>query len=164
MFDIVDCAALLAKELHEGQTDKAGIDYFEGHLSHVASYCDETYTKVMAYLHDAAEDTQYTEEEIIAKLDQKAEEQLDRHLLSKEIERLVSGLKLLNQHNYNNREEYIEGFKKDASAMFIKITDLKHNLDISRIPNPTEKDYQRVERYLKELNTLRLWYNDPTLW
>ena len=34
--DIVQCAAVLACELHKGQVDKAGVDYFTGHLTAVA--------------------------------------------------------------------------------------------------------------------------------
>ena len=35
--DIVQCAAAeLACELHKGQVDKAGVDYFTGHLTTVA--------------------------------------------------------------------------------------------------------------------------------
>lgn len=35
--ETVKAAARLARKLHEGQTDKAGIDYFEGHLTAVAN-------------------------------------------------------------------------------------------------------------------------------
>jgi hypothetical protein len=34
--DIIQCAAVLACELHKGQVDKAGVDYFTGHLTAVA--------------------------------------------------------------------------------------------------------------------------------
>ena len=33
---IVQCAAALACQLHRGQVDKAGVDYFTGHLTTVA--------------------------------------------------------------------------------------------------------------------------------
>ena len=35
--DLVSKAASIAKRIHVGQFDKAGVDYFEGHLTHVAS-------------------------------------------------------------------------------------------------------------------------------
>ena len=31
---------------------------------------------------------------------------------------------------------------------------LRHNMDLSRIPSPTEKDYARLERYKSEYMTL----------
>ena len=34
------------------------------------------------------------------------------------------------------------------------MNDLESNMDISRIPNPTEKDFERLERYKKEYNFL----------
>mgnify|MGYP000964404423 FL=1 len=34
--NIVQCAAALARQLHRGQVDKAGVDYFSGHLTIVA--------------------------------------------------------------------------------------------------------------------------------
>lgn len=34
--NIIQCAAELACELHKGQVDKAGVDYFTGHLTTVA--------------------------------------------------------------------------------------------------------------------------------
>lgn len=33
----------------------------------------------------------------------------------------------------------------------LKIADLKHNSDISRIPAPTPNDFQRIEKYQKAL-------------
>ncbi|KXT43669.1 hypothetical protein HMPREF2531_04233 [Bacteroides intestinalis] len=34
------------------------------------------------------------------------------------------------------------------------MTDLQHNMDISRVPEPIEKDYARIKRYKKEYNVL----------
>lgn len=34
--ELVRCAAALARQLHKGQVDKAGVDYFSGHLTIVA--------------------------------------------------------------------------------------------------------------------------------
>lgn len=36
------------------------------------------------------------------------------------------------------------------------LNDLRNNMDIARIPKPSEKDYARLERYKKEYN---LWIN-----
>lgn len=49
----VEAAAKVAKRLHERQQDKAGVDYFEGHLSFVASLGNTWQEKVVGYLHDA---------------------------------------------------------------------------------------------------------------
>ena len=39
-------------------------------------------------------------------------------------------------------------------ALKVKLNDLRNNLDITRIPEPTEKDYARIERYKKEYDIL----------
>lgn len=56
------------KELHKGQVDKAGKDYFEGHLSYVGEVTDFHGKKNGGFLHDAAEDTDYSVKEIIRML------------------------------------------------------------------------------------------------
>lgn len=66
----------------------------------------------------------------------------------------------MNHHNYSTREAYIEGFRGNARAIMVKMADLKHNMDIARIPNPTEKDFARLKRYEKEYALLKQWYND----
>ena len=50
-------AARIAKEWHQGHTDKGGVDYFEGHLAMVAQLCFDWKAKTVAFLHDVAEDT-----------------------------------------------------------------------------------------------------------
>ena len=49
--DIVQCAAVLACELHKGQVDKAGVDYFTGHLTTVAKMGSTWKEQVVGYLH-----------------------------------------------------------------------------------------------------------------
>ena len=39
--------------------------------------------------------------------------------------------------------------------MEVKINDLESNMDISRLPNPSKKDLQRLERYKKEYEDIR---------
>lgn len=36
----------------------------------------------------------------------------------------------------------------------VKLNDLRNNLDISRIPQPTSKDLERIERYKAEYGEL----------
>ena len=69
--DIVQCAAELACELHKGQVDKAGVDYFTGHLTTVAKMGSTWKEQVVGYLHDASEDTPHSVEEVLNLLDAK---------------------------------------------------------------------------------------------
>ncbi len=69
--DIVQCATVLACELHKGQVDKAGVDYFTGHLTAVAKKGNTWQQQVVGYLHDASEDTPHSVEEVLNLLDEK---------------------------------------------------------------------------------------------
>ena len=62
------------------------------------------------------------------------------------------------KEDYN---EYIERIIKsnNEDALEVKLADLKHNMDISRIEKPTVKDFERIEKryrpnYIKIQNKL----------
>ena len=147
---IVQSAADIASQLHRGQKDKAGVDYFTGHLSAVAKMGNTWQEQVVGYLHDASEDTPNSVEEVLNLLDEK----LESPLSEADREELATALRLLNHHLSPDRETYIQRIKSNALATKVKLHDLTHNMDLSRIPNPTQKDYERVERYKKEYDYL----------
>jgi len=148
--NIVQCAAELARELHKGQVDKAGIDYFTGHLTAVAQMGSTWQEQAVGYLHDASEDTPHSVEEVLNLLDKKLETPLsDTDRLE-----LADALHLLNHHLAPNRETYIHHIKENTLATAVKMHDLTHNMDLSRIPNPAKMDYERIERYKQEYDSL----------
>ena len=148
--NIVQCAAELARELHKGQVDKAGIDYFTDHLTTVAKMGSTWKEQVVGYLHDASEDTPHSVEEVLNLLDAK----LGTPLSDTDRLELADALHLLNHHLAPDRETYIQRIKSNALATAVKMHDLTHNMDLSRIPNPAKKDYERIERYKKEYDYL----------
>ena len=143
---IVEAAATIAKQLHEGQVDKASEDYFSGNLTSVASMGKTWQEQEVGYLHDSCEDTPYTVDEVLDMLDQ----EIDTPLPSRERKDLDKALRLLNHHTAKDRVSYICAIGKNALASAVKLNDLTHNMDLSRLPNPTEEDYKRVERYKQE--------------
>ena len=147
---IVQSAADIAYQLHKGQKDKAGVEYFTGHLSAVAKMGNTWQEQVVGYLHDASEDTSNSVEEVLNLLDEK----LESPLSEADREELTTALRLLNHHLSPDRETYIQRIKSNALATKVKLHDLTHNMDLSRIPNPTQKDYERVERYKSEYDYL----------
>ena len=147
---IVQSAADIACQLHKGQKDKAGVDYFTGHLSAVAKMGNTWQEQVVGYLHDASEDTPNSVEEVLNLLDEK----LESPLSEADREELATALRLLNHHLSPDRETYIQRIKSNALATKVKLHDLMHNMDLSRIPNLTQKDYERVERYKSEYDYL----------
>ena len=147
---IVQSAADIACQLHKGQKDKAGVDYFTGHLSAVAKMGNTWQEQVVGFLHDASEDTPNSVEDVLNLLDAK----LETPLSESDREELATALRLLNHHLAPDRETYIQRIKSNALATKVKLHDLTHNMDLSRISNPTQKDYERVERYKKEYDYL----------
>ena len=61
----------------------------------------------------------------------------------------------MNSHTAANREAYINRFRNNTLAIIVKLNDLRHNMDISRIPKPTEKDMVRIEKYHYEYEQLK---------
>ncbi|EGJ72271.1 hypothetical protein Bcop_2099 [Bacteroides coprosuis DSM 18011] len=157
--DIIEEAKKLAKEIHNGLFDKAGIDYFSGHLSIVGDSGCTWKDKVVSYLHDAAEDTQYSVEQILEILQTRCNNKIVQPHLSE----IRDALNLLNSETATSREEYISRIKNSRIATRVKLNDLTHNMDISRIPEPTAKDMERLKRYKKEYRTI-LEYLGPVNW
>jgi len=173
MTKIVYAAGLVAQMLHKEQVDKGGHDYFESHLLKVADAGFDWKEKVVGFLHDASEDCNVTVEEVMNLLDEEISRVVDNpkehwyeeewwkewmediavypctvtHVITgKEREEIKTALTLLNHHTAPSREEYISRISGNFLALKVKLNDLRNNMDISRIPQPTEKDYARIER------------------
>ena len=129
-----ELAFQIAKKAHSKQVDKAGKDYIL-HLMKVASYMDTDTEKAVAYLHDVLEDTNVTEDEL-------------RNMFPNEI---VDGVITLTHRKDESYFEYISRVSTSKLAKKIKVADLLHNLDITRIKEPTKQDYQMLEKYKKAI-------------
>lgn len=122
----------LAKQAHAGQKDKAGIDYFEGHLSAVAkNAANSPYGAVVGYLHDILEDTDMTEDKL-------------SELFPDFIADAVKAMTHLDTETY---DEYLQRVKTNPIAKAVKIADLSNNMDLKRLPTVTQKDTDRVMKY-----------------
>ena len=75
-------------------------------------------------------------------------------------EELATALLLLNNHTASDRESYIHAIGTNELATAVKLHDLIHNMDLSRIPNPTEKDLARANRYRREYDYLNSIYRN----
>ena len=76
--------------------------------------------------------------------------------------KIVDDISILTRKESMDYSSYIENIVKNASkeALEVKLSDLKNNIDLTRIKNPTVKDYERVEKrympsYEKILNRLK---------
>ena len=129
-----ELAFQIAKKAHSKQVDKVWKDYIL-HPMKVASYMDTDTEKAVAYLHDVLEDTDVTEDEL-------------RNMFPNEI---VDTVIILTHRKDESYFEYISRVSTSKLAKKIKVADLLHNLDITRIKEPTKQDYQRLEKYKKTI-------------
>lgn len=179
---VVIAAAFVARELHKGQRDKGGNDYFTSHLLAVGSQGYTWKEKTVGFLHDAAEDTPHSVDEVVdavrTKLNAMAGSPSDEWMDEFDIMPYPNGtiffpseedwnevkaaLHALNHHNADNRTAYIQGIKQNKLALRVKLNDLRSNMDLSRIPQPTAKDLQRLERYKAEYAELMECFCEST--
>ena len=131
-------AMIIAYEAHKNQTDKSGVPYIY-HPIHVAEQMDTENECIIALLHDVVEDTNVTFKQL-------------EEVFSKEI---IDILKLLTREENIEYDEYIKRIKNNSIACKVKIADLTHNLDKTRLDFVTEVDVKRNEKYKKALQILR---------
>ena len=135
---IVDIALSIARQAHEGQLDKAGVDYIE-HPIYVASQVDTAEEKAVALLHDVIEDSPVSAEEL---------------LQAGLPETVVTAVQVLTKKKEQDYQTYLETVKKNPLARVVKLADLKHNSDLSRLPSITAKDRERLKKYKKAIDFL----------
>lgn len=135
---MIDKALQLATKAHKGQIDKGGNPYIS-HPIAVSMMMRSGDEKVVALLHDVVEDSDITFE------------MLEDYGFSNEIIDAIRSITKCNGEDYN---DYITRVKQNPIARKVKIEDLKHNMDLSRISEPCEKDYKRIEKYKDILNKL----------
>ena len=122
----------IATEAHRGQFDKAGNNYI-GPPLRVMSAGKTLNEKIVGVLHDVVEDSGWTFE------------QLSNEGFSDEIiAALRCVTKLSEDESY---DEFIERVTKNDLAIAVKINDLSDNMDIRRLKELTEKDFQRLQKY-----------------
>ena len=124
-------AISLAEKAHQGQVDKGGHPYID-HPKRVMEKCETTEEKIVSMLHDVIEDTDYTADD------------LRKEGFSEEI---ITALLYLTHREGEGYMEYIERICENSLAVRVKYADLQDNMDLSRIPAPTEKDFARLEKY-----------------
>lgn len=128
----------IAKKAHLGQIDKAGEDYIK-YPEKVASFVNSDEEKAVAYLHDVIEDTELTLED------------LREYGFSEEVLKAVDVITKKKGQDY---QTYLNSVKENKLARVVKLADLRHNSDLTRLINITEKDIERKEKYQKAIDFL----------
>lgn len=125
---------------HKCQKDKAGIPYVF-HPMHLAEQMKDETTTVVALLHDVVEDTQWTLENL-------RQEGFP--------EEVLESIALLTKQTGITTQEYYNRIKLNSVAKIVKLADLYHNSDMSRLnviddeSQARYEDYKEKTRFLKE--------------
>jgi len=124
---------------HEGQLDKGGMPYVF-HPLHVAEQMEDEYSTCVALLHDTVEDGGIELSE------------LSEADFPEEIVKTVDALTRREDEPYM---EYIERLNGNSLAVKVKLADLSHNSDMSRLNKITRWDMERKEKYEKAIAILK---------
>ena len=121
----------LCYEAHRDQTDKSGVPYVF-HPIHLAEQMQDEETAVTALLHDVVEDTVYTFDDLV------------KMGFS---ENVITALKLLTHDESVPYMEYVAKIKENPVAKAVKLADLAHNSDLSRLNSVDDKARSRIQKY-----------------
>ena len=136
--DVTKKAMKLCFQAHKDQTDKSGIPYVF-HPIHLAEQMKDEDTTVVALLHDVVEDTDYTLEDL-------------REMGFNE--RVIAAIALMTHAEGVPYMDYVAKIKDNPIAKAVKLADLAHNSDITRMDVVDEKAIARVEKYAKAIRFL----------
>lgn len=133
--DLTKRAMKLAFDAHKGQVDKSGMPYIY-HPVHLAEQMDDEYSICVALLHDTVEDTDMTFEKL-------AEYGLPNDV--------IDALKILTYDDSVPYMDYVKIIKDNYLARKVKMADLAHNSNLSRLNMVDEKSIQRTRKYFEAL-------------
>lgn len=131
-------AMKLCFDAHKEQVDKSGLPYVF-HPFHLAEQMTDEDTTVVALLHDVVEDSDYTFADL---------QELGFS------ESVLAALRLLTHDESVPYMDYVAAIKKNPVARAVKLADLRHNSDLSRMDEVTEKTLARREKYLAAIRLL----------
>jgi (p)ppGpp synthase/HD superfamily hydrolase len=131
-------ALKLCFEAHKDQVDKSGLPYVF-HPFHLAEQMTDEDTTIAALLHDVAEDTDFTLDDLRGMGFGDA---------------VMDALALLTHDDSIPYLEYVARLKDDPIARAVKLADLRHNSDTSRLDHVDEKALQRVGKYAEAIRLL----------
>ncbi len=123
-------AMKIAYDAHHGQLDKGGLPYVF-HPWHLAEQMDDEISTIAALLHDVVEDTDWTLE------------QLEAEGFPPES---MEALRLLTHPEGQPYMEYVAGLRHNSVAVKVKLADLRHNSDFTRLSAVTAGQRARLEQ------------------
>ena len=132
-------ALKLCFEAHKNQTDKSGLPYVF-HPFHLAEQMDDEISTVCALLHDVVEDTETTFSDLL------------NMGFPQEV---IDVLTLLTREQDVPYMDYVRKISTNPTTKKVKIADLMHNSDTTRLDNIDEWAVKRNLKYRDALTILK---------
>ena len=128
----------LCYEAHKDQVDKSGIPYVF-HPIHLAESMNDECSTIAALLHDVVEDTDIS-------IDQLREDGYP--------EEVLEAIQLLTHKKGEPYMPYVRNLMHNPIARAVKMADLRHNGDLTRLDVVDEKALKRVDKYKEAISIL----------
>ena len=132
-------ALKLCFDVHKEQVDKSGLPYVF-HPFHLAEQMETEETTIVALLHDVVEDSDLTLEDL-------------RQMGFSDT--VIAALALLTHDPAVEYMDYVRAIKDNPIARAVKLADLRHNSDLTRLDTVDEKALARREKYLQAMTLLK---------
>ena len=136
--EMTEKALKLCFEAHKDQLDKSGMPYVF-HPFHLAEQMKTEDETIVALLHDVVEDTDTTIADLIS---------------MNFNENVIEAISLLTHDADVDYFDYVRAIKENEIARAVKLSDLRHNSDLSRLRVVDEWALKRNEKYLKAIKIL----------
>lgn len=121
----------LAARAHAGQRDKGGQPYILHPLRVMMAVTTDA-ERIAAVLHDIVEDTSITFDDLVAE---------------GFADDVVDAIRALTKFEGETREQAAKRIVRDPIARAVKLADIADNMDLTRIPMPSERDHARLREY-----------------
>jgi (p)ppGpp synthase/HD superfamily hydrolase len=132
-------AIAIAAEAHAGQVDKAGLPCTL-HPLRIMLRMSSIDERIVAVLHDVCEDCPgWT---------------FDRLRREGFSDRIVDALDSVTKRDGEEYEDFVRRAVANPIGGRVKLADLLDNIDLSRIAAPSERDFQRIEKYRRAIDLI----------
>ena len=128
----LDRAISIAASSFEGKFDRGGAPYILHCLHVMHKVRHDPILMIIAVLHDLVEDTKWTFDDLCAEGFS---------------DRVIAALDCLTHRGGECYDDYITRISLNPDAIVVKLADLKHNSDITRMKGLRTKDFERLEKY-----------------
>jgi (p)ppGpp synthase/HD superfamily hydrolase len=135
-------AIAIAAKAHEGQVDKSGAPYIL-HPLRVMLRLSTTDERITAVLHDVIEDCGVSLESLRAEG------------FSEAVIAAIDAVTKRPEEEDDGYQAFVLRAASNAIGRRVKLADLEDNTNLSRIPNPADKDRQRAAKYQRALAAIR---------